>query len=348
MNPLSLGNLKESLLKISKNPSLRKEIVEFLVGIEKKYSFKEGVNVREEITGPIVDLLFNDREVLEKELSSGLKISFSYKSKIARDFIMAKEKPDIVWEPQTTKLLLLLGKEDVIIGGAYFGDQAIILAKSIEGVCHCFEVSSEEIEMLKLNALNNNLSNLEFNQLALWSKDDKLLALIGSDSHAGCKEVDNTYNGETFKTITIDSYAKGKKLGLIMLDIEGGELEALKGAKSFLEKSISEAPSLMFEIHREYVDWSSGLENTEIANFLKSFGYSLFGIRDYQSNVDMKGRPVEIVPIDDIYLQGPPHGFNVLAIKDKSLIKKHGLKICPGVSPKLLFHRDPKIHQPLS
>ena len=34
--------------------------------------------------------------------------------------------------------------------------------------------------------------------------------------------------------------------------------------------------------------------------------------------------------------------------KDPSIIDALGLRITPGVSPKLLFHRDPKWHHPLS
>jgi len=354
MDPLSSGNLEEALVKIGNDSLLRREMIDFLRRIEKEHSFKR-VNIREEITGPIVDILYQNSDVTCKNLFSGIKICFKYRSKIARDFIMAGDKPECVWEPQTTKLLLSLGKEakKIIIGGAYFGDQAIIVADAIKssgGICHCFEVSSEEMKMLKLNASSNNLSNLEFNQLALWDEDHKYLTLVGSDSHAGCKEIGEKDSGETFPTITIDSYGREKELeriDLIMLDIEGGEFVALKGAEGYLKKPADEAPNLIFEIHRNYVDWSNGLENTETVKFLKGFGYHLFGIRDYQGNVPMKGRPVELVPIEDIYLEGPPHGFNVLAIKDKSIIDKYDLKICPGVSPKLLFHRDPRLHQPL-
>ena len=351
MNPLSSGNLEEALVKIGKDSLSRQGMVDFLIKVEKEHSF-DGINVREEITGPVVDALYQNSGILKKKLSSGLEISFRYQSKIARDFIMSGDKPDYVWEPQTTKLLLLLGKraKNIVIGGAYFGDQAIILADSIKssgGICHCFEVNSSEMEMLKINASNNNLDNLKFSQLALWDKDDKHLTLVGSDSHAGCKEVEELEGA--FPTITIDSYGRGlEKIDVIMLDIEGGELAALKGAENFLKKTVGEAPNLIFEIHRKYVDWSNGLKNAEIVQFLEKFGYSLFGIRDYQGNVPMEGRPIEIVQIEDIYLEGPPHGFNVLAIKDRTIVDKCGLRICPGVSPKLLFHRDPKLHQPLN
>ena len=90
-----------------------------------------------------------------------------------------------------------------------------------------------------------------------------------------------------------------------------------------------------------------GLEATPIARLLASFGYALFAVRDFQSNVDMRGRPIELVPAAAVYLEGPPHGFNVLALRDPAMTESEPFLIVPGVSPKLLFHRDPALHHPI-
>lgn len=104
----------------------------------------------------------------------------------------------------------------------------------------------------------------------------------------------------------------------------------------------------MFEVHRHYVDWSNGLENAEIIQLLQGFGYSVFAVRDFNSNVDMAGRPIELIPVDEVYLEGPAHGFNMVAVKDPSLLQGADFSVCHGVSPKLLWHRDPALHHPLS
>jgi hypothetical protein len=63
----------------------------------------------------------------------------------------------------------------------------------------------------------------------------------------------------------------------------------------------------------------------------------------------MDDLPIELVPLDSAYLEGPPHGFNLLASKElKALIARHRLRVVPGVSPKLLSHGDPRLHAPRS
>ncbi len=133
-----------------------------------------------------------------------------------------------------------------------------------------------------------------------------------------------------------------------MLDIEGGEFAALRGASHYLNQPVGEAPHLIFEVHRNYVDWSDGLENTEIIKYLRNKGYSLYAIRDYQSNMPMGDQPIEIIRPEDIYLDGPPHGFNMLGTKDERILDPKLFRFCSGVSPKLLTHRDPQLHQPLT
>jgi FkbM family methyltransferase len=302
--------------------------------------------VRDDVTGPIVDALHASVGVVRKELSNGLVFEFPYRSKIARDFVMSiPEKPDHVWEPQTTKLLLHLSRDvsHVVIGGAYFGDQAIPVAHAMRGrgVCHAFEPNGEMAAVLERNAALNALDNMRIHPLALWSDSTSRLEFVGDDAYA------STVASESgVATTTIDEYAATtgiERVGLIMLDLEGGELTVLRGAERQLSQH---APHVIVEVHRSYVDWSSGLQNTEIARWLASFGYTLFAIRDFQSNHDLRGRRVELVPVESAYLEGPPHGFNVLAIRHTSVIDDELFEIVPNVSPKLLLHRDPKLHHP--
>src|SRR5690606_29317993 len=145
-------------------------------------------DVREEVTGPIVDALHEGVGPLTKRLRGGIDFHFHYRSKIARDFVMSPDaEPDHVWEPQTTKLLVSLGhdKKHVVIGGAYSGDQAILLAHAMKkrgGTCHCFEPNRDQMAMLKRNAQSNKLDNVVFNQLGLWNTDNSHLVLVGDDS----------------------------------------------------------------------------------------------------------------------------------------------------------------------
>ena len=336
---------EEALKTIGADGATRARIIAALLQFE-LLPERRFTTVRDDLTGPIVDALHASLDVVRKELSNGLRFEFPYRSKIARDFVMSiPEKPDHVWEPQTTKLLLHLSASasHVVIGGAYFGDQAIPVAHAMRGrgVCHAFEPNREMAAMLERNAELNALENIRVHPLALWSDTTSRLAFVGDDAYA------STVASETgVPTTTIDAYAESAgidRVDLIMLDLEGGELNVLRGAERQLSRH---APHVVFEVHRSYVDWSEGLHNTDIARLLASFGYTLFAIRDFQSNYDLRGRPVELVPAETAYLEGPPHGLNLLAIRDTSIIENENFAIVPNVSSKLLLHRDPKLHHP--
>ena len=337
--------LFEALRIVGADEAARERIVAALVDYE-THPDRRFTNVREEVTGPLVDALHASAGVLRKRLSNGLVFEFLYRSKIARDFVMsAPAIPDHVWEPQTTRLLLHLAQAggDAIVGGAYFGDQAIPVAAALKGraACHAFEPDPVQAGMLARNAELNRLDNLGIDRRALWSEAGTTLGLVGSDAYG------RTAAGEGgIVTTTIDAYAAEAgigRVGLIMLDHEGSEPAVLRGAEAILRR---DAPAIVFEVHRLYVDWSGGLDATDVVRWLAGLGYTLFAVRDFQSNVDMAGGPIELVPIAGACLDGPPHGFNLVAVRDASVLGGEMFRLVPGVSPKLLFHRDPRLHHP--
>ena len=146
-NPRSYGSLAAARGLLECNRAQRDKLLDCLLEIEATLQKSNPVNVREEFTGPIVDLLFDNGEMLQRTVSNGLKYNFRYSSKIARDFVLARgpsadRVPDYVWEPQTTRSVLALskGRHSVFIGGAYIGDHALFAARSLAagGMVHCF------------------------------------------------------------------------------------------------------------------------------------------------------------------------------------------------------------------
>jgi len=349
------SKLAAALGAIGRDEELRARFLILLRQVEARLA-RLDLDVRETVTGPIVDALHRDLGPLQKQLASGVEFHFHYRSKIAREFVLAPDmRPDHVWEPQTTRLLLELGRDaaHAVIGGAYSGDQAVLLARQIlkrGGVVHCFEPNADQLAMLKLNARVNGLNNLKFNPVGLWDRDRDHLQLVGDDSFAYPAPAAADAEG-AFLTTTIDSYGRLdgiERLGLIMLDIEGAEFAALRGAERYLGQPRDAAPHIVFELHRHYVDWSQGLDSTPICQYLTGLGYQLFAVRDYQSNVPMGNQPIELIRPDETYLEGPPHGFNMLAVKNPVILANPAFRFVSGVSPKLLKHRDPKLHQPLA
>ena len=343
-----------ALGRIGETPAWREAFIRQLIAYEAVID-APGVDVREDITGPLVDALFNDDQVVRKVLSTGVTFEFLYRSKIARDFVMSTpEAPDHAWEPQTSRILVNLarGAKQVVIGGAYFGDHAVLIAREIAksgGTVHAFEPNGEQRGMLVRNAELNGLTNITPRPEGLWHDSTTNLKLVGYDSFASAEAAEAGAD-DAFKTVTISDYLAAQgvdRLDLIVLDIEGAELGALKGAERFLSQPAGQAPNILFEVHRHYVDWSDGLEKTELARLLTDRGYKLFALRDFNSNYDLAGRPVELIPMDAIHLEGPPHGFNMVAVKDEAVISGPGYAQVRDVSPKLLRHKDPVLHHPV-
>jgi FkbM family methyltransferase len=345
-----------ALAALGREPALREAVLAVLREVEARWPDR-GRRVREEITGPIADALLADAGIVRRVLADGTILEFRYASRIARDFVMAgPEPPDHVWEPQTTRLLLRLaaGGGDAIVGGAYFGDHAILLSRALAaggGICHAFEPNPAQAEMLERNAALNGLANLRLSRRALWRTHGERLHLDAGDALARVETAPTAAHGGTeVETTTVDHYlasAADRRIGLMMLDVEGAEYAALQGAERLLGLPPAAAPHVIFEVHRQYVDWSRGLEETDIARFMRERGFTLYAIRDFHSNRATAGSPIELVPIADVYLEGPPHGFNVLATKRPEAVVGDGFRLCRGVSPKLLVHGDPARHHPL-
>jgi len=349
MTTTAINRLADACAALGEDEQARAQIVRACLDAEKRLA-RIDFNVRDEVTGPLVDALHAHIDSVSVELADGIVVEVKYRSKIARDIVMRDvARPDHVFEPQTTKLLLHLAShaKNVLIGGAYAGDHAVLVAKQIAkdgGIVHGFEPNDEQMEMLQKNVKRNGLSNVKFEADALWDKAGVRLGLVGSDAFASVAPVESG----GFMTTTIDEY--GRKAGIanldvIMLDIEGSELRALQGAQGFLSQPVGKAPAIIYEVNRGYVDWSNGLDRTDIVEFLAKHGYTSYCVRDYQTNIRVDG-PVELVPVDDVYLAGPPHGFNMLAVKENVDLKPPFYRMTPGLSPKLLSHRDPALHSP--
>ena len=313
---------------------------------------------RDRVRWPIIQALLRVCGTHRVELSNGLIFEVSPDSRIEQALLLSTERhPDHVWEPQTTKLLVALGGRaaHAIVGGAYIGDHVLPIAKACalrtpRGTVHAFEPMERPFGRLLRNLQLNALTNVEAHRAALWDRADAILRLEGDAALAFSRDARDDEAGDRVTSLTIDSYVKSRKLdslGLIMLDTEGGEEKALIGARETLERPYPESPTIIFEVHRNFVDWSYGLEKTSIVKLLTSRGYMVFAIRDFQNNYPMGDRPVEVIPVDRVYLEGPPHGFNMLASKNPDLIGSLGLRVVEHVSPKLLVDKDPALHHPL-
>lgn len=344
-----MTSIEKSLRIIGKNEELRNKFISFIKEVEATLPYSG--SVRDDVTRFLVDALFDKDDFITKSIQSGLKYKFStgIGSKIAREFLLSTpEIPEFAWEPQTTKLLLYLADKakSVFVGGAYFGDQVIPIANLIRknnGRVYGFDLNERQIETLRENAFMNNLTNIVPELKGLWSDSKTFLNISDTDDLAFATPAEGNTKSNT---TTIDEYLFENNIpgvDLIMIDVEGSELNILQGAEKQLQKKDG-YPNIVFEVHRAYVDWSNGLENIDIVKYLKSFGYHVFSVRDFQGNYNMTGKPIEIITPEKTYIEGAPHGFNMMAIKDLRLVNSDLFSICENVSPKYLLHKDPHLH----
>lgn len=306
---------------------------------------------REQVRWPLILALLAEAKTHRVVLENGLIFEVGADSRIEKALLLSTEEhPDHVWEPQTTRLLTALanGATNVIVGGAYIGDHVAFIARAVAdtGTVHAFEPSSHSFDRLLHHMTINDLGNVVAHRLGLWDTSDVALQLEGDLALAS--SVPMIDPASAFNSLSIDDYVSAENLAsveLIMLDTEGGEENALLGARQTITRDF---PNIVFEIHRNFVDWTGGLENTSIVTFLTEQGYDVFAIRDFHNNYPMAGTQIEVIPVRHVYLDGPPHGFNVLATKDRELIDRLKLKVVKDVSPKLLLDKDPALHLPLS
>ena len=351
---LDHAGLARALALAGQSVDVRNQVFEALRRAE--VAADDAAAFRETVRWPLVLALLQDVVSHEVILENGLVFEVGPDSRIDMAFLLSTQlHPDHVWEPQTTRLVVALarGAINVIVGGAYIGDQVLPMAQAMgaAGVVHAFEPMEHAFQRLLHNIARNSMENVVPNRLSLWDSSDVQLRVSGQLALASSSAFEGVPgdDDEVVTGITIADYERRaglSSIGLITLDTEGGEERALIGASEILRRPVGEAPNVVFEIHREYVDWSDGLEKTPVVQLLQQFGYHVFAIRDFHSNYPMDGLPIEIVPIDRVYLEGPPHGFNALAVKDPGLIDQLGLKVVADVSPKLLVHKDPALHHP--
>lgn len=352
-------SLARALGVAGQNDLLRNTIFELLREAEAEAD--NPAQFSEEVRWPLILSLLSVVKTHRIVLENGLVFEVSPNSRIERALLLSQtEHPDHVWEPQTTKLLTTLskGSAHVIVGGAYIGDQVIPMAHSAAngeqppGFIHAFEPMEHAYKQLLRNLKLNQITNVVTHRMGLWDDSGISLSLNGLQALASSVPIDQVQGepGEVVQSMTIDNYVQSRqlpKVDLIMLDTEGGEEQALKGANELLSRPWPESPHVVFEVHRHFTDWSDGLENTSIVQLLASHNYTVFAVRDFHSNYPMAGHPIEIIPVDCVYLEGPPHGFNCLATKDSDLIERLDLRVVKNVSPKLLLDKDPALHLPM-
>lgn len=170
------------------------------------------------------------------------------------------------YEPKTIDYIKSLNLENCTIldVGANIGNHTHAINKFTK---NCYVISIEpfekNLEILKLN--HNNGHILDFfadNSINAYHEIKLKISPIWGKNNLGY--IKQTKEGQTVNVNCIDSIVL-ENLALIKLDIEGNELDAIKGG---LHTIGVYKPIIIAEHHTEY-------EHIEVLSYLKQFGYSL-------------------------------------------------------------------------
>jgi len=211
-----------------------------------------------------------NRKISEVEITAGentFKLSL-----ITNEAAYQKVQRTEVYEPMATKMILeKMTPDDTFIdlgsGQGYFSFLAASITKHPERV-HAFDPHRIWGEIFLIN-----------NQRYLDGKINFNRAWVG-DGAASVQTL-TRYRVMTDKELTLDDYCKlgNVEPTFVKMDIEGGEVCAIKGMQNILERL---KPKLLIEMHPSYMEDLHGVSATDFVADIEAFGYTVL----YTENFD--------------------------------------------------------------
>ena len=145
-----------------------------------------------------------------------------------------------------------------IDGGGCWGDTALYLAHQVgtRGRVHCFEFSPDNLPTLEKNlALNPTLrESIRLEKNALWSISGQSLSFNPAGPGTRVGDAGGSFAVQTLNIDELTAREKFPRVDFIKMDIEGAELDALKGA----EKTIRAfRPRLAITLYHRLQDFAT-------------------------------------------------------------------------------------------
>lgn len=118
--------------------------------------------------------------------------------------------------------------------GSYDGESAIAYMKFIGEECQVFAFEPDKENFQNLVDKMENKSNVVCVNKGCYSSEKQLSFVSNGDMSSSLQE----YGSDVVEVTTIDSVVGEEKVAFIKMDIEGAELEALKGARKVIERDM--------------------------------------------------------------------------------------------------------------
>jgi len=203
------------------------------------------------------------------------------------------------WEPLK---ILKPKKNDVVIDiGANTGYYALRLSSLVgkDGKVIAIEPDLQTFNTLTKNCELNNILNVNIHNIAISNSNGEItfhqsLFHSGTSSMFVNEEDKSEMNEVIVKTATLDDLIKEKydKIAWIKIDVEGAELEVLKGSSNVLAKT----ENIIIEVH-EHILKQNNENSNEILEILKKNGFKITLLNDFW---DENNSPNQIIKSDYI------------------------------------------------
>jgi len=157
------------------------------------------------------------------------------------------------------KNIITLKKGEVIIdAGAYVGKDSKIFAwiNGFKNIVYALEPQEKPFMVLLNNVKKHNYDEVIMPlKLGVWSSNTKKrLKGKGSSASVICTPNYGRDHHQEIDCITIDDYFKDINIGFIKMDVEGAELEALKGSKKIISKLKPKLAISVYHKARDLID----------------------------------------------------------------------------------------------
>lgn len=223
----------------------------------------------------------------------------------------------------------MLANKIVLDIGANIGNHTVAFSKFSKMV-YAFEPNSYVFDVLKLNI--KNLKNVRGFNFGASNANQNIIAKVPRRNFAGGSIDLDKKNSKPhqfyeifFKLKALDEFSvlSQKDIGLIKIDVEGHELNALKGMKNLLKKN---KPVILFEQNRGIANQTS----LEI-DFMKSIGYKfLYDLSDFEKWITPKNLPKtfeSLLRLIEVLILGEPSGELKLELIERLEKKSYDMLI---------------------
>ena len=160
-----------------------------------------------------------------------------------------KEEGQWIWKEVEFVKKFICSEGDIVIEcGGHHGLTAVVMAKWVgnNGHLYSFEPNPDNVAIIQKNIEINESNNVTIIPKAVGAAEGKILISHSSSNSYILKGKE--HNGIEVPVVTLDDFINLKPT-VIKIDVEGFEIEVLKGAKQILKT----LPKLVIELHPDMI-----------------------------------------------------------------------------------------------